>query len=83
MNDAVTEVMDNAVADVTNAVGDAVPTDVTEKIGFVERYLNELPQKALNLGIRVVLALVFFLRWCAGDQTDPPYCQEVPETCKC
>ena len=49
MNDAVTEVMDNAVADVTNAVGDAVPTDVTEKIGFVERYLNELPQKALNL----------------------------------
>ena len=60
MNDAVTEVMDNAVADVTNAVGDAVPTDVTEKIGFVERYLNELPQKALNLGIRVVLALVFF-----------------------
>ena len=60
MNDAVTEVMDNAVADVTNAVGDAVPTDVTEKIGLVERYLNELPQKALNLGIRVVLALVFF-----------------------
>ena len=60
MNDTVKEVMDNAVADVTNAVGDAVPTDVTEKIGFVERYLNELPQKALNLGIRVVLALVFF-----------------------
>ena len=74
MNDAVTEVMDNAVADVTNAVGDAVPTDVTEKIGFVERYLNELPQST---------CACFFLRWCAGDQTDPPYCQEVPETCKC
>lgn len=35
--------------------------EVEEKIGIFQEYLNELPQKALNLGIRVVLALLFFL----------------------
>ncbi len=31
------------------------------KIGIIRQYLNELPSKALHLGIRAILALVFFL----------------------
>lgn len=34
--------------------------EVTEKIGVLERFFETLPQKAFDLGIRVVLALLFF-----------------------
>ncbi len=34
--------------------------DMTEKLGVLEQFFETLPQKAFNLGIRVVLALVFF-----------------------
>lgn len=33
--------------------------EIQENIGLLQRYLKELPDKALNLGIRVVLALIF------------------------
>ena len=49
----------NSVAQtVTEAVEDAVPKDVTEQIGVFQSYLNQLPEKALGLGIRIVLALI-------------------------
>ncbi len=35
--------------------------EVEEKINIFQEYLNTLPQKALNLGIRVVFALLFFV----------------------
>lgn len=34
--------------------------EVTEKIGVLERFFETLPQKAFDLGLRVVLALLFF-----------------------
>lgn len=49
MNDAVSEVMSESAAG-----------DVTEKLNIFQQYMEELPQKALNLGVRVLLALVFF-----------------------
>lgn len=44
----------------SNVVPDDVAQEVEQKIGIMQRYMNELPQKALSLGIRIVLALVFF-----------------------
>ncbi|MDO4294101.1 MAG: mechanosensitive ion channel family protein [Eubacteriales bacterium] len=35
--------------------------DVEKQLGLVERYLSELPERLLNLGIRTVLALVLFV----------------------
>lgn len=35
--------------------------DVEKQLGLIQRYLNELPDKLLSLGIRVVLALVIFI----------------------
>ena len=49
MNDAVAETMSQAVGE-----------DVTEKLNIYQQFFETLPQKALGLGIRVVLALVFF-----------------------
>lgn len=49
MNDAVNEVMSEAIAG-----------DVTEKLDIFQKFMEDLPQKALNLGVRVLLALVFF-----------------------
>lgn len=34
--------------------------EVTEKLSIFQQFMETLPQKALNLGVRVVLALVFF-----------------------
>ena len=34
--------------------------EVTEKIGVLERFFETLPQKAFDLGVRVLLALLFF-----------------------
>lgn len=50
MNDAVSEVMNDVVSE-----------DVTAKLNVFQQFLEDLPQKALNLGIRVLLAFVFFL----------------------
>ena len=50
------------VADIiTSTVEAADLEEVQEQIGVFEEFLKEIPQKALNLGIRVVLAIVFFL----------------------
>ncbi len=49
MNDTVTEAMNQVVSE-----------DVAEKLNVFQRFLETLPQKALDLGVRVVLALVFF-----------------------
>ncbi len=35
------------------------PEDVEKEIGIIKQYLEELPQKALNLGVRILLAVVF------------------------
>ena len=39
---------------------DNVIEEVQAKEGLISSFLNTLPEKALNLGIRIVLALVFF-----------------------
>lgn len=49
MNDKVTEVM-----------SEAVEQEVTQKLNIFQQYMETLPQKALSLGIRVFLALLFF-----------------------
>lgn len=36
------------------------PEEVEKKVSIFKQYLEELPQKALHLGVRVLLALVFF-----------------------
>lgn len=46
---------------IENVANTEVMGDVEEKISIFQQYLDALPQKALNLGIRVVLALLFFL----------------------
>lgn len=46
---------------IDNVVHTEAYEDVEQKINIFQQYLNELPQKALNLGIRVVLALLFLL----------------------
>lgn len=45
---------------VTEAMSEAVGEDVSQKIDIFQQFMETLPQKALNLGVRVVLALVFF-----------------------
>ena len=35
------------------------PEEVEKEIGIIKQFLEELPQKALNLGVRVLLAIVF------------------------
>lgn len=44
----------------SNVLTDDVALEVEHKINIFQSYLNELPQKALGLGIRIVLALLFF-----------------------
>lgn len=38
---------------------DKMPEDIEKNIGVIQKFLEELPEKALNLGIRVLLACVF------------------------
>lgn len=38
-----------------------ITEDEVIKIGAIQQYLDELPEKALHLGIRAALALIFFL----------------------
>ncbi len=35
------------------------PEEVEKEIGIIKQFLEELPQKALNLGVRILLAIVF------------------------
>ena len=35
------------------------PEEVEKEIGIIRQFLEELPQKALNLGVRILLAIVF------------------------
>lgn len=35
------------------------PEEVEKEIGVIKQFLEELPQKALNLGVRILLAIVF------------------------
>lgn len=35
------------------------PEDVEKEIGIIRQFFEELPQKALNLGVRILLAVVF------------------------
>ncbi len=37
------------------------PEEVEKEIGVIRQFLQELPQKALNLGVRILLAVVFLL----------------------
>lgn len=46
---------------IENVASTEVAQEVEQRIGIFQEYLNTLPQKALNLGIRVLLALLFFL----------------------
>lgn len=61
LSDATQEVTESVTEAVTTAVNDAVPADMQEKIGIFEQFMADLPQKALSLGIRIVLAIVVFL----------------------
>ena len=40
---------------------DNVIEEVQQKEGLIASFLDTLPEKALNLGIRIGLALIFFL----------------------
>lgn len=42
------------------AVSEETIQDVEKQLGLIQRYLDELPDRLLSLGIRVVLALVIF-----------------------
>lgn len=37
------------------------PEEVEKEMGIIKQFLAELPQKALNLGVRIVLAIIFLL----------------------
>ena len=45
---------------VTEAMSETVEQEVTQKLNIFQQYMETLPHKALSLGIRVVLALLFF-----------------------
>ncbi len=53
-----TEKLQEMAESVTGVVEEAVPKDVTRQISVFEAYLNQLPEKALGLGIRIFLAFV-------------------------
>lgn len=40
-------------------IEELTPEEVEEKVGIIKAYLETLPQKALNLGVRILLALIF------------------------
>lgn len=42
-------------------MSETVEQEVTKKLNLFQQYMETLPQKAFNLGIRVVLALAFFI----------------------
>ena len=52
--------LEDAADTINEALEAANLQDVQKKISIFEKFLQELPQKALNLGVRVVLALLVF-----------------------
>lgn len=55
-----TKELEDAADAIGNVMEAADLDDVQKKINIFEKFFEELPQKALNLGIRVVLAILFF-----------------------
>ena len=53
-----TEKLQDVAQDVTQKAKEAVPEDVTERIGLFQQYMNQLPEKAFGLGIRIVFAII-------------------------
>lgn len=45
---------------IKNVVPEDVSQEIEQKINVFQKYMDTLPEKALSLGIRVVLALLFF-----------------------
>lgn len=43
------------------AANNLSPEDVEKEIGVIRQFLQQLPQKALNLGVRILLAVIFLL----------------------
>ncbi|MGN0131900.1 MAG: mechanosensitive ion channel family protein [Lachnospiraceae bacterium] len=43
------------------AVDNMSPEEVEKEIGLIKQFLQQLPQKALNLGVRILLAVIFLL----------------------
>ena len=39
--------------------GEKIPEDIEKNIGSIQKFMEEFPDKALNLGIRVLLACLF------------------------
>ena len=48
---------------------DNVIEEVQKKEGLIASFLDTLPEKALNLGIRIGTGILF--HWNAADQADP------------
>ncbi|MCR4690086.1 MAG: mechanosensitive ion channel family protein [Lachnospiraceae bacterium] len=53
-----TEKIQDVAQSVTEKAIEAVPEDVTEKISLFQKYMDQLPEKAMGLGIRIVLAVI-------------------------
>lgn len=43
------------------AANNLSPEDVEKEIGVIRQFLQQLPEKALNLGVRILLAVIFLL----------------------
>lgn len=46
---------------ITNSGDQVVVENIEENIGLIQSYLKDLPEKALDLGVRVLFALVFLI----------------------
>jgi len=44
-----------------DSVDELKPAEIEKKASLIKEYLQTLPQKALNLGVRIFLALIFFI----------------------
>jgi small conductance mechanosensitive channel len=53
-----TQALEEVAQTVTQAAKEAVPEDVSQKISLFQKYWDQLPEKALGLGIRIALALI-------------------------
>ena len=53
-----TEKLQDVAEAVTEKAKEAVPEDVTQRISLLQKYLQDLPEKAFGLGVRLVLALI-------------------------
>ena len=53
-----TQAIEEAAQNAVQVAKEAVPEDVSQKISLFQRYWEQLPEKALGLGIRIVLAIL-------------------------